>query len=210
MRTTALVLPIFALSFFIPTTFAKSPAPAVPNTATTGGTLSGQVVQGATAAFPSAPDKPQPPRARTRADLMPVRVNIPAIGLNDPIERMGVLRNGELAVPSGSSNYVGWYAAGTIPGQTGSAVFDAHVFAAFKNLDQVRPGDDIYVEQADGAVAHFVVQKTELFKLSSLSPSYLFSRNDTQRLTLITCAGQLTPDHSTYDHRLVVSAVLAK
>ncbi len=142
--------------------------------------------------------------------MQPVRVSIPSIGLNDPIERMGVLSNGELNVPNGSTDNVGWYAAGTRPGQMGSAVLDAHVFAAFSNLKYVKPGDSIYITDVDGTVLHFVVQISEVFKLANLTSNYLFNRDDARRLTLITCAGHLTPDHSTYDHRLVVSAVLAQ
>lgn len=157
------------------------------------------------ATFPEAPTKP-----RTAADMQPVRVVIPSISLNDPIQNMGVLKNGELNVPSGKTKNVGWYAAGTLPGEVGSAVLDAHVFAAFKNLRYVKPGDSIYITDADGTQLHFIVQTSEVFTLGALSADYLFNRSDARRLTLITCAGRLTPDHSTYDHRLVVSAVLAQ
>jgi sortase A len=111
-------------------------------------------------------------------------------------------------VPSGSTKNVGWYKYGTAPGDTGSAVLDAHVFAAFSNLHALRVGSDIYVTTANNNTLHFVVQETRLYKLGEVPATVLFNRSDTQRLNLITCAGKLTANHSTYDHRLVVYAVL--
>src|SRR5689334_6528127 len=105
-------------------TAQETPEPAVPNTAVVQNTLQATVV---------APE-------RTHADKVPVRVIIPSIGLNAPIEQMGLTSSGALDVPSGKTNNVGWYAAGTLPGEVGSAVLDAHVFAALKNLKYVEPG----------------------------------------------------------------------
>jgi LPXTG-site transpeptidase (sortase) family protein len=203
MRTTVVAIALMALTAIIPNALASQKQ--TPNIPDTGATVK-EINQPATTTptFPEAPNKP-----RTRADMAPAHVSIPSIKLNDPIENMGILGNGELDVPSGSSNYIGWYAAGTIPGEKGSAVLDAHVFAALKNLRYVKPGDSIYITDADGTVLHFVVETSEVFKLGDLTSDYLFNRNDAKRLTLITCAGHLTPDHSTYTERLVVSAVLS-
>jgi LPXTG-site transpeptidase (sortase) family protein len=140
----------------------------------------------------------------------PVRLSIPAITLDDAVVPMGVLANGDLDVPSGTTQDVGWYARGVVPGERGSAVMDAHVFAAFSNLNQVQKGDDLYVGMADGTTRHFVVTKTRTYKLADLSPQELFEDHSGRYLRLITCAGQLTPDHSTYTHRLVVYATLVK
>ncbi|MDE1925111.1 MAG: class F sortase [Patescibacteria group bacterium] len=141
---------------------------------------------------------------------VPVSVIIPAIGVNSPIEDVGVLPNGELDVPSGSTGNVGWYAAGTIPGDIGSAVLDAHVFAAFSKLHNLKTGDDIYIGTSAGSTLHFVIEESDTYQLAQVPLQQLFNRSDAPRLNLITCAGSMTPDHSTYDHRLVVYAVLAK
>src|SRR5260370_6809121 len=58
----------------------------------------------------------------------PVRLLISAIGVNAPIEEVGVTSNGNLAVPTQNPwEGVGWYAAGSHPGERGSAVIDGHV-----------------------------------------------------------------------------------
>ena len=138
----------------------------------------------------------------------PVRVIIPVIHLNDPIIPVGTNSKNEMDVPSGTSANVGWFKYGPVPGQIGSAVLDAHVFAAFKNLKNVPVGADIYVQMASGVTRHFVVAQTTTYKLADLTSQMLFGQNDAARLNLITCAGKLTPDRSTYDHRLVLFAKL--
>lgn len=146
-------------------------------------------------------------RAAVLADpalRMPVRIIVPAIGLEAPIAYMGTNGKGEMDVPSGSSGSVGWYERGTVPGDRGSAVIAAHVFAAFSDLHKVPPGSDIYIETKGGVKLHFVTEEVRTYRLSDLSPDMLFERADARRLNLITCAGSLTQGGSTYTHRLVV------
>jgi LPXTG-site transpeptidase (sortase) family protein len=112
-------------------------------------------------------------------------------------------------VPSGSTSDVGWYAGGTVPGDAGSAVMDAHVFAAFARLSEVKEGDSIYVRMADGTAKRFVVTRAQVYKTGELAPEELFSRAGGRFLHLITCAGEPAPDRASYTHRLVVYAALA-
>ncbi len=113
-----------------------------------------------------------------------------------------------MAVPSGSSNNVGWYDGGPMPGEAGSAVLDAHVFAAFSKLKYVSVGDSIYVNEY-GKQLRFVVAAVKTYALSEITSNDLFTPTSDHDLNLITCAGNLTADHSTYDHRIVVYATLA-
>lgn len=122
---------------------------------------------------------------------------------------MGINKKGELDVPSGKTNKVGWYAGGTVPGEKGSAVFDAHVFAAFKNLNKAKAGDDIYVTMSDGSEQHFVVEDSRLTPLKEVSSYFLFLRDDKPRLNLITCAGAYNKRLGTYHERLILYGVMA-
>lgn len=149
------------------------------------------------------------PLQPAQGPLSPERLSIPSIGFNNPIVKVGTNRQGEMDVPSGKTRNVGWYKNGTLPGELGSAVIGAHVFAAFSKLDEVAPGDEIFVTMSDGTTRKFIVAETNVYKLSEMSPDTLFNRNDARRLNLITCAGALTADGSTYTHRLVVSAIAA-
>lgn len=138
------------------------------------------------------------------------QLTIPSINLSSPIIAVGVTADGQMAVPSGNSNAVGWYKYGTEPGYSGSAVLDAHVFAAFEHLDQLRAGDDLYVDW-QGQRLHFVVRSTQLYLLANMDKAVarsIFNQTGGRYLNLITCAGKLTPDRSTYDHRLVIRTEL--
>ncbi len=139
----------------------------------------------------------------------PQLLSIPSLALKSPIIEVGLNDKGEMDVPSGATNKVGWYQYGTVPGDVGSAVIDAHVFAAFAALKNIKTGSSVYVKTAAGKTLHFVVSDVRLYALAAVPGDTLFNRADATRLNLITCAGKLTPDHKTYDHRLVVYAVLA-
>jgi LPXTG-site transpeptidase (sortase) family protein len=152
---------------------------------------------------PVAPDLPTA-KIPTHEESRPVRVIIPSIGLNDPLEPMGLNSVGELDVPDGTTNNVGWWKDGPLPGEIGSAVFDAHVYAAFKELRYVKIGDDIHVQTADGRKLRFVVTDTRVFTLEEITSEILFGDKGKRQLNLITCAGKYMKDRATYDHRLVV------
>jgi len=160
---------------------------------------------GQTAVVDPAPLAP-PPAAQI--PTTPLRLIIPSIALNDTIAEVGLNSKGEMDVPAGNTRDVGWYMGGTVPGTLGSAVIDAHVFAAFSKLRNIKVGNSIYVETDNGQKLHFVVSEMHTYALADVPADILFNRADTERLNLITCAGSLTPDHTTYDHRLVVYATL--
>lgn len=201
--------PLFSFApTFIPNTGVEVVAVAGPTVATTTvamstlATTTAPVEQSVLVATTSTPV------AKKVVGDAPFTVSIPAINLDNPVIRVGLNEKGEMDVPSGTSDNVGWYKHGPMPGEVGSAVLDAHVYAAFKNLDKLKVGDDIYVTNADGKELHFVVEETAVTKLEETSATRLFDRRDKVRLNLITCAGTYSAARGTYDHRLIVYAVL--
>ncbi len=159
----------------------------------------------------SAREKSKPAAVNAKpkkVTAQPVRLIIPAIGLNAPVEPVGINVSGEMAVPDGSTKDVGWYKHGTIPGNVGSAVIDAHVYAAFENLRHLKTGSEVIVENANGDRLKFVVNDSRVYQLGELTSGMLFGKRDARRLNLITCAGERTADGSTYTHRLVVYTTL--
>lgn len=155
----------------------------------------------------ASPQKQSSPRTLGTAEQYPDRLIIPSIGVNVPIVAVGVNSKGEMAVPPGNSDEVGWYNGGPMPGSVGTAVLDAHVFAAFKSLRNLAVGGDIYVQTKGGSKLHFKVRDSRIYELSELTSNMLFGSTGDRRLNLITCAGTYVPSIGTYDHRLVDYAV---
>src|SRR5690606_25171463 len=93
----------------------------------------------------------------------PVRVRVPAIGLDAAVVSVGLQGDGQMEVPEASD--VGWYRLGPPPGADGSAVLAAHVdFAgergAFFDLRSVPVGAEVFVD-GDDTTRRFVVTMRE-------------------------------------------------
>jgi LPXTG-site transpeptidase (sortase) family protein len=141
-----------------------------------------------------------------------VRLIIPKIGLNAAIEDVGLTAGDAMAAPSGPDT-VGWYKLGPRPGNRGSAVMDGHSgyadgrAAAFDELPELGKGDRLYVEDAKGRVAAFVVRKTQLYARDA-NAAEVFAPTASSRLNLITCTGSFDVAAGTHSQRLVVFAEL--
>ena len=138
----------------------------------------------------------------------PVRLVIPKIGLDAAIEDVGLTADNAMASPSGPDT-VGWYELGPRPGNKGSAVIDGHsgyadgTEAAFDKLPELIRGDRLYVEDARGRRASFVVRKTKLYARDA-DAAEVFASTASRRLNLITCTGSFDVAAGTHSQRLVV------
>ncbi len=140
------------------------------------------------------------------------RLVIPAIGVNAPLESVGLDGVGNMATPYHLRN-VGWYEYGTPIGDVGSAVIAGHVDnafgapAVFYHLKELKEGDAIYVAKANGEKIRFLVTDVASYSVETAPVEAIFNDKSGQRLIrLITCekTGSLR-----YDDRIVVTAVLA-
>lgn len=140
----------------------------------------------------------------------PVKISIKSIGVNAPVESVGIL-DGAMAVPTFGHN-VGWYSLGTNPGETGSAVLAGHVNwkngedAVFTNLEEVKIGDTITVTNNYGSVTNFKVTDMQNFPLETDTTEIFSSSDGIVRLNLITCVGEWNEFLGTHNERLVVFA----
>mgnify|MGYP003393986167 CR=1 FL=1 len=149
------------------------------------------------------------PPAPTRE--IPTRLSIPSIVLNTTVIAMGINKEGEMDVPSGRGKSVGWYKYGAAPGEVGSAVLDAHVYAAFSKLKNVQIGQDIYTSSPSGKKQHFKVTHSMIYKVGDVPRELLFNRQGGgKHLHLITCHGTFSKKMNTYTHRLIVYATLVE
>jgi sortase A len=138
---------------------------------------------------------------------LPTNISIPSIGLDYPIQYMGLDKLDRMDVPTNKKR-VGWYKPGTVPGETGSAVLAAHVYAAFKNLAKANIGDEVLITDTNGSQLKFIIKEKKVFDLSNMSANELFNDSRGKLLKLITCSGKKTGDDRGYDKRLVVTAEL--
>jgi sortase A len=142
----------------------------------------------------------------------PVRLIIPKLGLNAAVEYVGLTTGGAMAAPP-APDTVGWYKLGPRPGNIGSAVIDGHsgyadgTVAAFDELPRLVKGDRLYVEDANGRRAAFIVTATRLYARNA-NASDVFASTTGRRLNLITCTGSFDVTAGTHSERLVVFAVL--
>lgn len=140
----------------------------------------------------------------------PVRLKIPNINVNATIEQVNLTSSGAVGVPKGIAN-VGWFNLGPRPGEKGNSIIVGHYGwykngtpAVFNNINKLKPGDKIYVQDGKGATITFVVRELKTFD-SSEDASGVFSLDDGKaHLNLITCEGIWDKTQKTYSNRLVV------
>jgi sortase (surface protein transpeptidase) len=145
----------------------------------------------------------------------PAHLSIPSLAIEASVQELGLKANGDLGSPSNFVD-VGWYAAGTIPGKTGSAIIDGHVdnglalSGVFKHLTDVAVGDDVYITTHGGAKLHFIVTDIQSFDYKNAPLDLIYNQDNGIYLKLITCGGSWVPGDRTYDRRIVVTTILAK
>lgn len=140
---------------------------------------------------------------------LPVRLQIPTIGVDSAIEDALITADGRMDVPSGSKN-VAWFALGPHPGQVGSAVIGGHfgisggVKFVFYDLDKLVVGDKAYVINDQGDTLAFVVRSIKLFDRSADATTVFTSSDGLAHLNLITCEGTWNQVNGSYPERRVV------
>lgn len=154
--------------------------------------------------------KPSP--AVTRPVPPPVELTIPAIGVRTRLVRLGLTASGALQVP-GSTTVAGWYAGSPAPGAIGSAVIAGHVDSylgpgVFFRLRDLRPGDRIYVRQADRKLVVFHVTSVRLYRQKRFPTVRVYGPVPDPELRLITCGGTFDPQIGGYLSNVVVYAIM--
>lgn len=146
-------------------------------------------------------------KVHTPFGLAPTRLIIPSIGLDAPIEVVGIV-DGVMDVPQDPWN-VGWYPAFSRLGQGRNVVMSGHVDwwgvgpTVFADLENVGEGDEIDVTGEDGS--SFTYQVTAVRSVDATTPAgEALAGASGEALTLITCTGDFNGEH--YLSRLLVQA----
>jgi sortase (surface protein transpeptidase) len=166
----------------------------------------------ATAGPSPADDVPQFHSVRSYQSVaLPVRLRIPAVGINSSLLRLGLAADGTIAAP-GQWQLAGWYDQGPRPGQEGPAVIVGHVDsrsgpAVFYRLTELRPGTPVYVDRADGSSVRFRVTGHLEVPKSQFPADLMYAPTLQTLLRLVTCGGSFDSSTGHYRDNIVVSAV---
>lgn len=164
----------------------------------------------AAAGSPSAPVVAE--RSTDEPVAAPVRVRVPAIGVDSDLLRLGTDATGAL-VPPADFDRAGWFTDGGVPGEIGPAVIAGHVDstdgpAVFYRLRDLRPGDEVLVGRADGTTARFTVTAVDQYPKSSFPTAAVYGPTPRAELRLVTCGGTFDRARRSYTDNLIVTAVL--
>ncbi|MFQ3559800.1 class F sortase [Streptomyces gramineus] len=143
---------------------------------------------------PSAPA----PSATTAAlgRSVPVRLRIPAIGVDTPLLRLGLAADGTVQVPPVTAHdRAGWYRHSPTPGQVGPSVILGHVTVGsygdgvFRRLAELRRGERAVARLENGRSAVFTVDEVRTVAKSAFPTDDVYGDVDRPELRLITCGG---------------------
>lgn len=169
-------------------------------------------VGGATGTTPSAGSPTSAPP--TVASSVPVRLQIPDIGVDTPIIPLGLAADGTVQVPPiEADSPAGWYQGSPTPGRTGPSVILGHVTVGqygdgvFRHLARLHQGSRVLVHLQDGAQAAFTVDSVKTVAKDQFPTQEVYGNVDRPELRLITCGGPRTD--SGYRDNVVVFASLA-
>jgi len=147
-----------------------------------------------------------------RATPVPVRIEVPSIGVASTLQRLGRAPDRTVQVPS-RWEVAGWYAGGTRPGDPGSAVILGHVDsksgpAVFYRLSELRRGDTVTIRRADGSSVRFVVQRIQQYPKDRFPTDEVYYPTLTPALRLVTCGGQFDYATGHYRSNVIVFATI--
>jgi sortase (surface protein transpeptidase) len=143
------------------------------------------------------------------------RLKIGAIDLNTKLISVGKNADGTMEVPE-SYDLAAYYKFGPTPGEKGPAVIVGHLDnyysgpAVFWRLRELKAGDIISVDRADGKTAKFKVNSVKEFSQNSFPSKAVYGNIDHAGLRLITCGGSYDYIKQRYSDNTIVFASLVK
>jgi sortase (surface protein transpeptidase) len=165
-----------------------------------------------TVALPSAADAFQSVRTYPTV-AAPVRLRIPALHVDSPLQRLDRQRDGTVAVPD-RADVAGWYERGPRPGQAGPAVILGHVDSRtgpgiFLNLSRVPRGAVVFVDRADGSTVTFRVTNVTRVSKTRFPTDLVYAPTLQPTLRLVTCGGSFDATRRSYRDNVIAFAAAA-
>ncbi|WP_179499977.1 class F sortase [Streptomyces sp. WZ.A104] len=161
---------------------------------------------------PVHPGSDQAPAIDARTPAPPIRIRIPAIGIDQPLISLRVQQDGRLGVPDEPGN-IGWWSDGPRPGAPGATVIVGHVDSAtgpgaFHGLSTLNPGDSVTLVSDDRSTMTFTIRALRQYGKDAFPDNQVYTTSGPPALHLITCSGTYDRSRGEYRDNLVVYATL--
>lgn len=189
----------------VPVTVVPAPSP----------TTSTPTVPGPTGPADTNASPAEPTVGPALSRSTPVRLRVPAIGVDSNLRTIGLDSAGGIVTPPlVKDSHAYWLTASPTPGQLGPATIIGHVDSAaygpgvFFKLGDMRQRDKIYVTRADGTVAVFEVERVAEYQKDHFPTQAVYGNIDHAGLRLITCGGTFNYSIHSYESNIVVYAAL--
>jgi hypothetical protein len=140
----------------------------------------------------------------------PVRLRIPALRVDTPLQRLDLQADGTVAVPK-RPDMAGWYERGPRPGQAGPAVILGHVDShagpgIFFDLSRLPRGAVVKVDRADGSTVTFRVTKVSRVSKTRFPTDLVYAPTLEPTLRLVTCGGSFDTSRRSYRDNVIAFA----
>lgn len=127
----------------------------------------------------------------------PTRVSVPAIKLDDSLQRLG-LNADHSTVQLPGPRRVGWYTLGATPGEPGPTIIVGYIASrsgpgALARLHALKAGDWVELRRADGKTVSYVVDQVTPYSAKTFPAAKVYERTAQPTLRIITCGGLLRP-----------------
>lgn len=164
----------------------------------------------------TSPPSPRPTTAAPPASPVglpaspPVRVAIPAIGVDSELMALGLLPDGTLEVPPGAFP-AGWFTGAPTPGEIGPAIIVGHIDwvtgpGVFADLGSLTVDAEIHVARADDTVVVFRVTEVARYAKDAFPTERVYGDLDHPGLRVISCGGAFNRRTGHYEDNIVVYA----
>ena len=141
----------------------------------------------------------------------PVRIIIPAIGVNAPVVPVSKTAGSVGTPPLTNHDLAGWYDGSVTPGQTGPSLIDGHIdgyglASVFYRVPALKTGDVIRVLRKDGETASFKVTWVQVVAKTAFPWKAVLGWTSYPSLRLVTCGGPFNSLTGHYVENVIVYA----
>ncbi|RKT88575.1 Sortase family protein [Saccharopolyspora antimicrobica] len=150
------------------------------------------------------------PAAAVPGDLRPRAIDLPSIDAESSLIPLGLNPDGSAEVPPiDQPGQAGWFRLGPGAGEVGPFVVLGHVDSyreagVFHRLRDLRPGDPVEVERADGSRVTYVVDRMQTVAKDRFPTEAVYGDVARPEIRLITCGGAFDESRRSYEDNLIV------